>query len=125
MVCVLSERMASWVCVVFVYLLLRPLTKRQSLLGSVLKVMCSSACFHLASCSVFMAVSISMLSCRIRARVLGVGSDERRWLRVLIRSFVERLNVGLACLLFPDGIKCLFALLTVSLKCRMAASMLV
>ena len=105
------------------YLLLRPLTKRQCLLGSVLKVMCSSACFHLASCSVFTAVSISMLSYRIRARVLGVGSDERRWLCVLMRSFVERLNVG--CFLFPDGIKCLFALLTVSLKCCMAAYMLV
>ena len=65
------------------------------------------------------------LSCRIRARVLGVGSEEQRWLRVLMRSFFVRLNAGLACLLFPDGTKCLFALIIMSLKCCMAASMMV
>ena len=77
------------------YLLLRPLTNFQSLFGLVLNVMCLSACFHLASCSCFMLLFMSVFSCRIWARVLGVVGSVRRWFLFLMSVFVCLLNVGL------------------------------
>ena len=66
-----------------------------SLRGSVLKFVLFKVAIHLASCSNLMLLLMSVLSCCIWARVLGVQGRDLRWFLFLISVFVALLNVGL------------------------------
>ena len=80
-VCV-CVRMASWVSVLSVSLLLRQILSFQSLEEFVLCAIPSSSCFHLVVCSCLIPSSISVFSAPFLSRMPGVGICLRSWARV-------------------------------------------